>query len=159
LCILALSVAAGCSSSSRTSGNSDNNPSTGNIAISTQHLSGKIGGQAWSLGTAETDSFLTTTDRFFVNMYSETFTACSTDSATANSNRLILNLPKTTGSYNLSISLIETFYVASTSDNLGAISGRIQIDSVTAATITGGLNMTFDSENTVDGQFEVAVCP
>ena len=53
------------------------NDNGGSAAIATTPLAGKIGGQSWSLGTAETDSFLSDSTTFFVSMYSDTFTACT----------------------------------------------------------------------------------
>ena len=70
--------------------------------------------------------------------------------APVDANELIVELPNTVGSYNLSLAMNATFYVASSSDNWVATRGRIVIDSISATTITGGAN---------NGQFQVAVCP
>ena len=150
---LALLATTGCSG-----GNGNANSSGNKLAISEQPLSGKIGGQAWSLGTAESDSYLSTTEQYFVNMYSETFTAC-TSSAGANSNRFIAQLPTKVGSFDLGLNLTATFCLQSTNDNLVSTSGRIQIDSITASVISGGLNVTFDADNSIDGQFQASICP
>jgi hypothetical protein len=141
------------------SGGGGGNGSASPIVISSQPLSGKIGGQSWSLGTAESDSFLSTSEAWFVNMYSETFTACATDSAAPSSNRLIANVPTTLGSHDLSLGLNATFYVAADDQNLVAIRGRIQIDSISATTVTGGLNVAYDDANSLDGQFLASICP
>ena len=52
-----------------------------------------------------------------------------------------------------------TFYVAATSENLVAIDGRIQIDSISDTTISGGLKVTFNANNVLDGQLQASICP
>jgi hypothetical protein len=129
-----------------------------NLPISSQTLSGKIGGQPWSLVTAESDAFLSTSTKYWVAMYATAFTACQTFGPT-NANEILVELPNTPGNYTLSLTLNATFYNASTSDNLVATRGRIRIDSVTSTTITGGANFTYNADNTIDGQFQVTICP
>ncbi len=152
VCGLGAVFASGCSDSGDSSGPS-------NAVISSQTLSGRIGGQSWTLGTAESDSFLSTSDEYFVDMYSETFPACQTGAATSDSNHFIADLPTAVGSYNLGMSQTVTFYVAATSENLVAIDGRIQIDSISGTTISGGLKVTFNADNVLDGQFQASICP
>jgi len=127
--------------------------------ISSQPLSGKIGGQPWSLAIAQTDSFLSMGDKFFVTMYPTTFTACDTFGAPSNVNTVIIELPKTAGSYNLSLDMNATLYEAATSDNRVATQGHVVIDTITATTISGGANFAFDANNAVDGQFQATICP
>ena len=43
-------------------------------AISTQPLSGKIGGKAWTFATGETNAFLSMEATFFVDLYDAAFT-------------------------------------------------------------------------------------
>jgi hypothetical protein len=128
------------------------------LAISNQVLSGKIGGQPWTFAAGESDAFLSTASTYYVDMYPSSFTACATFAAPTDVNLLIVDLPTTTGSFNLSLARNATFYVAP-SDNWVATRGRIQIDEVTATTITGGANMTYNADNTVDGQFQITICP
>jgi hypothetical protein len=149
---LSLLVFTGC-------GGGNDTGASSSVAISNQTLSGKIGGQAWTLGTAESTASLSTGDQYFVEMYPDTFTACTTGGASISSNTLIVDLPKTAGSYTLGMNLTATFYIASTSENLATTSGRIQINSVTATTVTGGLNITYNADNTLDGQFQATICP
>ena len=144
---LALVFAAGCGGGS----------SGGGATISSQILSGKIGGAAWSLGTAESDSSLSTSDQYFVTMFPDTFTACGFGAPTT-SNELIVNLPRKVGSYNLGLALSVTFSIPP-SDNLVTFNGHIVIDAVTATTISGGMNVTRDAGNSVNGQFQATVCP
>jgi hypothetical protein len=144
--LLALLGAVGCGGSS------------GNAAIATTPLAGKIGGQAWTLGTAETDSFLTTATAFDVSLYSDTFTACSGQSS--QDSYLSLNVPKMPGDYTIAIQGDSTaVFVTGGSTNLVASSGHLVVDSVTSTTVTGGVNVSFNADNSVDGQFTATICP
>jgi hypothetical protein len=143
---LALTALAGCGSSG------------GSTSISSQPLSGKLGGQPWTLGTGQTNSLQSTSSRYWVDNYAESFTPC-TGSASANADEIIMNLPTTVGNYTVSPDLNQTFYVAATGDNIVAISGEIDITEITATTITGGANFAADPNNSVDGQFQMTICP
>jgi hypothetical protein len=146
LCLGLAALAGGCGSSG------------GSTAISSQPLSGKIGGQPWTFATGETDSFLTTATQYTAHAYAETFTAC-TGTASVTANQVILNFPNAVGSYALSLNLNQTFVVAAGNDNLVATSGEIVISDITATTITGGASFAFDADNSVNGQFEATICP
>ena len=148
LCLGLAAFAVGCGSSS----------GAGSTTISSQPLSGKLGGQPWTLGTGQTNSFLSTSSQYWVDAYAESFTPC-TGSASANADEIIMNLPMTIGNYRLSISLNQTFYVAATGDNLIATSGEIDITDISATTITGGANFAYNADNSVDGQFQMTICP
>jgi hypothetical protein len=130
----------------------------GTAAIATTPLAGKIGGQAWSLGTAETDSFLSTSTAYFVSMYSDTFTACSGTSSNQN-NYFLPNVPTATGDYALSLQTITATFVVGGSQNLVATSGHLVVDSISGNTVTGGLNISYNSDNALDGQFTITICP
>ena len=130
----------------------------GNASIAATPLAGKIGGQSWSLGTGETDSFLSTSTHFDVSLYSDTFTACSGSSSV--DTYLSLGMPATPGDYAISLQGEATAnFVVGGSQNLIASSGHLVIDAVTSTTITGGINVSFDGNNAVDGQFTAAICP
>jgi hypothetical protein len=122
-----------------------------------QPLSGKVGGQAWTFGTGETDSFLSTTDSVYVNLYSASFATCT--GAAPPADTVIMQMPTAAGSYDLSLQQNATFYVASTTSNYVATSGRLVIDGVVGTTISGGLHATYNGDNTVDGQFHADICP
>ena len=130
----------------------------GEVSISNQPLSGKIGGNPWTFGTGETDSFLSTTDSLFVNLYSGSFATCASAAPTG-ADSVIMQMPTKPGSYDLSLQMNATLYVASTTQNFVATSGRLQIDSATATTISGGLNASYNGSNAVNGQFQAAICP
>jgi hypothetical protein len=130
----------------------------GSTAISSQPLSGKIGGQPWTLATGETDSVLSTASLYTVDAYAETFTAC-TGTASVTANAVFLNFPNAVGSYAVTLDLNQTFYVGATNDNFVATSGEIVISEITATTITGGASFAYDADNSVNGQFAVTICP
>lgn len=107
---------------------------------------------------AQSDAFLSSPSAYYVSMYPSKFAACAGFSAPTDVNEILVDIPRTTGSFDLSLTRNATFYVAP-SDNWVATRGRIQIDQVTATTITGGANITYNADNTVDGQFQVTICP
>jgi hypothetical protein len=140
-------LAAGCGSSGG-----------GSTVISSQPLAGKIGGQPWTFMTGATDSYLSTASKYWVDAYGESFTAC-TGSPSTSADRILMSLPTTIGNYPLSLHFNQTFYIAATNDNLVATSGEIDITDITATTITGGAKFAYNADNSVDGQFEVTICP
>lgn len=132
----------------------------GEIAISTATLTGQVGGVSWTLGTAESNAFLSSnSDQFFVDAYAETLAPCTGAGTGLNTSRLILNIPKTPGDYQLSAAITETFYVPATNSNFISGQGRIVVDEVTATTVRGGAHFFFDNANFVDGQFQAQICP
>jgi hypothetical protein len=132
--------------------------SGGGTAISSQVLAGKIGGEAWTFVQGETDAFLSDDSTYFVILYASSFSACSTFSAPSDESHILISIPKTPGSYDLSLAKNATFYVPP-SDNWVATRGHVQIDELTATTIAGGARITYNDDNTVDGQFQVSICP
>jgi hypothetical protein len=129
----------------------------GSAAIASTPLAGKIAGQAWSLGTAETDSFLSSSTAFDVSHYSDSFTACSGSSS--QENYLSLNIPRAPGDYAIDTQGTATaIFVIGGSQNLLASSGHLVIDTVTSTTVTGGINVTLNGDNSVDGQFTATIC-
>ena len=121
-------------------------------------LEQSAGGQPWTFGSGETDAFLSTADSFFVNLYPGAVTPCSFGAPT-DVNLVTMQVPSTPGSYPISLQRNVTLYVASTSFNNVATRGLMVIDSVTATTVSGGLNTTYDDANHVDGQFQATICP
>ncbi len=146
--LLTLLGVVGCASS---------NDNGGSAAIAMTPLAGKIGGQSWSLGTAETDSFLSDSTTFFVSMYSDTFTACTGSSTQENYFSPII--PNTPGDYPLNSQGFTATFVVGGSQNFFATSGHLVIDQVTSTTVTGGINASASSDNAIDGQFTLTVCP
>jgi len=130
---------------------------SGGGAVSSAPLAGKLGGKAWTFGTGESNSFLSDDKTYWVDAYAGTFAPC-TQSAPFDGDRLILNLPRTTGTHHLSLDLTQTFYVGG-GNNLVATSGTIVIDSITETTISGGARFAYNADNSVDGQFTATICP
>jgi hypothetical protein len=151
----ALAIASGCGSAASLGG--DGGPG-GGVTISSQPLAGKIGGQPWTFVAGETDAFLSDATSFFTTLYSSSFTACSFGRPTGE-NEVLLQLPTTAGSYNLSLGMNATLYDAASQTNWVATRGRVEVTAITATTITGGMNITYNADNTVDGQFSVTICP
>ena len=147
LCLGLAALAAGCGSSGG-----------GSTVISSQPLAGKIGGQPWTFMTGETDSFLSTASEFWVDAYAESFTPCG-GAAPFSVDRLIMSIPTAVGNYAVTLQLNQTFYIAANNDNLVATSGEIDITEITATTITGGAKFAYNGDNSIDGQFQVAICP
>lgn len=143
--VLAFCLAAGCS--------------IGPIEISSAPLSGVIGGDAWSLGSAETNAFLSKSDQFYMVAYPQAIAACTNAGGTVPGNWLILNIPKQTGDYLLGDGLNGTFFVQSTGFNYRATQGRIIVNQVTDTMLSGGVNIQFDGDNDVDGEFSATICP
>ena len=105
-----------------------------------------------------TNPLLSTASQYWVDAYAESFTPC-TGSASTNADEIIMNLPTTVGTYALSFNFTQTFYVAANNDNFGATSGEVDITDITATTITGGAKFAYDANNSVDGQFQMTICP
>ena len=126
--------------------------------ISSQVMSGKIGGKAWTFGTGEARTSFADATQFLTNAYGGSFVPC-TDNTPFDTDRMVLALPKAPGTYTLSASLSQTFFSADTKASVAATSGALVVDSVTATTITGGARFSHDADNAVDGQFAVTICP
>ena len=152
------------------------------VTISNQVLSGRIGGQSWSLGTATAtwNAFSAYSNEYDISMYSSAFTACDALATPTDGNGVILGLPMAIGDYKISgpgsptwqsstsgsggttgttPPVIANFRVAGSSEEMYAIEGRIVIRSVTATVIAGGANITYDTDNNLDGQFQATICP
>ena len=157
--LLGLVLGAGCGGGTGGGGGGGSGGNGGGTTISTQTLAGKIGGQAWTFATGETNAALSTTDAFWVDLYAATFDTCVAFGAPSDADEVIMMMPKAPGSYPVSLSRNATLYVASTSDNWVATRGLLVIDSVTATTISGGMHITYNADNTVDGQFQASICP
>jgi hypothetical protein len=133
--------------------------SDGGGTISSQPLSGKVGGKAWTFATGETDAYLSSEgDTLFTTLYASTFAACETFMPDDSAGTIIALIPKKTGRYGLSLSMNVTFYNPP-GDNWVATRGSLEITEVTDTTISGGVYATYNGDNTVDGRFTVSICP
>jgi hypothetical protein len=125
-------------------------------------LSGTVGGKPWTLVTAETDPFLSTGDTYFATLYAEAFTPCTGAGLAAKGDHVIVTIPKTPGDHPLGASLTATFAVWSLPDvitNLITDQGHVVVDSVTDASIVGGGAISGNASNSVNGHFQITVCP
>jgi hypothetical protein len=128
--------------------------------VSAGPMTGRVGAQTWTLGTAETGPFLSAnSDTFFLQGYSDTVAACTGAGSGITGNRVIMNIPKAVGAYALSLDLTQTFYIQSSNLNLASTRGRIVVDEITDTTIRGGAHFEVDADNTVNGQFQATICP
>jgi hypothetical protein len=124
--------------------------------IATGAVTGKVGGQPWTLATAQVDAFLSD-QNFWVDLSAEALASCNDFGS---GNALILTVPKNVGTYSLSLMLNGTFVVegGAQTENLIATQGSLRVDEVTSALVRGGVNMTYDADNSVSGEFEAIVC-
>lgn len=130
------------------------------VAIEDRPLSGLVGGSSWTVARAETDAFLSEGEPdYWVDLYAEGGVACETSSLDSG-HHLIVQVPRAPGEYRLSLSNTATFVIVGEEfENLATTTGRIVVDSVDATTIRGGAYLRFDADNTVNGRFEVTICP
>jgi len=126
--------------------------------ISSHVMSGKIGGKVWTFGTGEARTSFADTTQFLTNAYAGSFAPCLDDTP-FDTDRVVMALPRTPGTYTLSASLSQTFFSADTKASVAATSGALVVDSVTATRITGGARFSYDADNAIDGQFVVTICP
>ena len=123
--------------------------------IAATPLDGAVGGQTWTFSTGHTSGFLSEgKPEFFATLYPTAFTTCGFSEPSGS--HLIVAIPKTPGDYEMGLSLNMTFVDGSR--NLVATNGRIVVDEVTETKVTGGLVAEYDSNNEVNGRFEVALC-
>ncbi len=128
---------------------------TGNT-IDPTTLSGVVDGQSWTFAAGHTDAYLSEgEDEFFATLYPTSFTPCGFNEP--NTPHLIVSIPKVPGDYDMGFDRNMTF-VGAGSRNLVAFDGRIQVDSVSATRITGGLAGDYDFDNEVSGMFDITIC-
>ncbi|MBI2892730.1 MAG: hypothetical protein HYY06_04210 [Deltaproteobacteria bacterium] len=122
-------------------------------------LAGQVGAEGWELAGGYTNAFLSEGEaEFFAELYAEQLEPCGFETPTRP--HLIASIPKEPGEYSLSLSLNATFVIegADGPENLVATDGRIVVDEVTESSVRGGMSVSYDDDNEVEGQFEVAVC-
>ena len=136
---------------------SDGDDGDGSASIASGKLTGKVGGVSWTLAAAQTDAFFSDETEFWVDLYSAAPTGCGN---TAPGNNVILTVPNKVGSHNLGLQLNGTFVLDNANqDNLVATQGTIRVDEITDTVIRGGVSMTYDAANSINGEFEAKVCP
>lgn len=143
------------------SGGDEGDDGGGNdVAITDAPLSGTVGGEPWTVARAGTDFFLSEGEPdYWTDLYASPGSACESNSLD-DGNHLILQAPREPGEYPLSLSYNATFViVGDVTDNLVATTGRVVIDEVTSSVIRGGAYLRYDADNTVNGRFEITICP
>jgi hypothetical protein len=136
-------------------GCSDSGDDGGSSSIANGKLTGKIGGASWTFAGAKTDAFLSNEQKFWVDVYAQAVSGCRA----ASGNKLILSVPKKVGTHQLSLQLNATFVIEGAEiQNLIATQGAIRVDEITDTTVRGGVTMTYDADNSVSGEFDVAIC-
>jgi hypothetical protein len=157
-----LVLGAACLASGCSDGGGAGGDATPRTPIASSVLAGVVGGKPWSLGSADTDAFLSEdSTSFWVSAYAESGAPCETPIGGSGGNELILFVPKAAGDYSLGFSLTATFVVdpRGLNQNLVATRGRIVVEEVTATYVRGGAAIALDTDNTVNGQFQANVCP
>ena len=129
----------------------------GSASIASGNLTGKVGGMSWTLTAAQTDAFFSDETEFWVNHYSGAPPACG---SFGSGNSVILTVPNKVGSHTLSLQLNGTFLIDNANqDNLVATDGAIRVDEITDTRVRGGVTMTYDANNSINGEFEATICP
>lgn len=129
----------------------------GSASIVTGNVTGKVGGMSWTLAAAQTDAFFSDETKLWVNLYAEAPSGCD---SSGSGNRVILNVPNKVGSYALSFQLNGTFVIDNADqDNLVATQGALRVDEITSTQIRGGVSMTYDAANSINGEFAATICP
>lgn len=95
---------------------------------------------------------------YLIDLWEETF-ANPCDPFNAPARSLLFILPSTVGSYDLNNNRTVTF--SGNGSNLVATEGKYRLTTANEAeaSIIGGIKVIFDAGNTVNGSFEVSLCP
>lgn len=135
----------------------DDGDAGGSATIASGNLTGKLGGMSWALVAAQTNAGLSDAEQFWVDLYAETPPACG---SFGSGSKVILSVPRKVGSYALSLQLNGTFVLDNANqDNLVATEGKLRVDEVTDTAVRGGVSMTYDAANSLNGEFEAKICP
>jgi hypothetical protein len=140
-------------------GGSNNGGSTGG-SISSRPLAGTINGQPWTFVAGETDFFLSSMGTtYFTSLYDVSPATPCTPGGPANAkNQIILRIPKMPGHYTQGGTFVFPDPTTGRPDNDIALTGALDVTSISATEIVGGVKMEFDAKNSVDGQFTVNIC-
>lgn len=122
--------------------------------ISSQPLSGKIGGRPWTAMTAGTLG--PPTKIYGVYIFGTALPPCRMPD---DMDEVILQVPDTVGSYDLDLTLAQSIIVGSIGQTLLTWKGKLVVESITATTVKGATKFEYDADNYVDGTFEATICP
>ncbi len=123
--------------------------------IATTPASGTIAGASFTLGTR----FMNVSGGdLYVDLLPDAAADCTLDETDGRYPFIIFFVPPTAGRYELDFGTQTVTFVDAPSSNLIVSAGVIQIDSVTADTVTGGLHV-FDAEfGEINGRFDGQLC-
>lgn len=130
--------------------------------VSSGVLSGTVGGQPWSLAQAETNASLSDDRELWAAFYAEAADTPCSGSRTSDRHHLLVSVPRDPGRYPLGLSLSATFVIegpSGTLEYLVATTGVIEVDAVSDTNVQGGAHIEFDSDDVVNGRFDLTVCP
>lgn len=126
------------------------------FSVSTDNLSGVIGGEGWEFAQGHTDAFLSDDTGYYAELYAETFTACEPFSEPSGA-AVLVRLPTTPGDYTFGLKRSATFFEPP-GDNTIALEGRLEVYEVTDSVVRAGMHAVVDPQYTVNGRFEVEIC-
>jgi hypothetical protein len=129
-----------------------------------QDAAGKINNVAWAYTDGYADVSSGQEPFVHVKLFlAQSNKGCAITNATGN--EVFFGLPAKVGLYNLNFNLsggtsyTATLFERSTFLNIIAGSGAIEILTLTGTEITGRMDARSDDQNSVNGNFKVAICP
>lgn len=123
--------------------------------IASTPASGTIAGTPFTLGTRYMN---VSSGDLFVDLLPEAAADCTIDETDGRYPFIIFFVPPMAGRYELDFGTQTVTFVDAPSNNLIVSNGVIQIDSITADTVTGGLHV-FDAEfGEINGRFDGELC-
>ena len=127
-----------------------------------QNLQGVIGGNEWTFVDGETNSFLSDETSFFTTLYASDIENCGFISSRGH--HILASLPNEVGTFELDFFEGRTITLVSTGPddvpvNNIATEGVIEITEITETSIKGGISAATDNDNTINGQFDISICP
>lgn len=130
-------------------------------SVTDQPLQGEVNGQAWTLGSATTNAFLSDDDTIWVDAYLDADITCDSFGGGEGAS-LILNVPREVGTYTLSLSLNMTFVFEDEEGdllNVVGTNGVLIVEEVTDTQVTASIRASADGDNSVEGRFTAELCP
>jgi hypothetical protein len=123
--------------------------------ISSQPMSGKIGGQPWTFKNGQTLG--TAIEAYRVYASGTSFTPCAGEFP-FEMDQVILTVPEKVGSYDLTLLFNQSLASAATGATYIATRGKLVVESITATTIKGAAKLEGNADNYLDGTFEATIC-
>lgn len=130
-----------------------------------QNLQGKVDGESYEFGDGHFEESQFESDKYSIDLYdaSESEDACNLFFSEHVS--VFFSIPKEVGVYKLFFNLSNftgqtvTLYNPDGSQNNIATEGAVEILTVSDTQITGRMDARMDSDNNVNGNFTVDICP